>query len=246
MAAFDLGELSAQQAAIYVGLHRIPKRLLPWGFKIGLQTEQFFDASGTPLWGHKSRAAILLWALQYNVLLDISPLNAPAYDFLPKVLRSKIKFGPYLFPDTLPEYTGSAEDLIFFGAINPRRGAQIAALTPQKNLRVLPDGTFGAPLKAEIAGCGGIVNLHFSDGVYSEYPRLLTAALMGKAIWSELLAPPLLCGQHYFALTDRPSLAAQRAVYDRFCDEFAAQHRLSDFLRAVLPAKDIPSKTLPS
>jgi hypothetical protein len=63
LAGFDLGDLSAQQAAIYVGVHRFTKRRLPWGFLIGLQTEQFFDASGTPLWGHKSRAAILRWAL---------------------------------------------------------------------------------------------------------------------------------------------------------------------------------------
>lgn len=137
--------------------------------------------------------------------------------------------------------------------VRKTRAARIAALTLQHNLRMLPVGTFGAALQAQIAGCGGIVNLHFSDGVYTEYPRLLTAALMGKAIWSELLAPPLLCGQHYFALTDRPNLPTQRAFYDRFCHEFAAQQSLSDFLRAVLPAnlpaalaKDSPSKTLPS
>ena len=34
----------------------------------------------------------------------------------------------------------------------------------------------------------------------------------------------------------KPSLAEQSAVYDRFCNDFAAKHRLSDFLRAVLPA----------
>ena len=170
------------------------------------------------------------------MLLDVSPLNAPAYGFLPDVLRRKIKFGPHVFPDTLPAFAGSSGDLIFFGAMNDRRQTQITATAPLQSLQVLAYGTHGRALQAQIARAGGIVNLHFSAGVYSEYPRLLTAALAGKAVWSDPLAQPLVCGQHYFALTDRPSLAEQSAVYDRFCSDFAAKHRLSDFLRAVLPA----------
>jgi hypothetical protein len=235
LASFDLGDLVARHAAIYVGAHSFTKRLLPPGFKIGLQTEHFYDQTGAKLWGLPSRAAILRWALQYDILLDVSPLNAPAYEFLPGSLRRKIKFGPHLFPDTLPAYAGSSGDLIFFGAMNDRRRAEIAKLGQLQSLQVLPYGTHGQALQAQITRAGGIVNLHFSAGVYSEYPRLLTAALAGKAVWSDPLAQPLICGQHYFALTDRPSLAEQSAVYDRFCSAFAAKHRLSDFLRAVLP-----------
>ena len=236
LASFDLGDLTAQRAAIYVGAHSFTKRMLPPGLKIGLQTEHFYDQTGAKLWGLPSRAAILRWALQYDVLLDVSPLNAPAYGFLPDILRRKIKFGPHLFPDSLPAYAGSNGDLIFFGAMNDQRRAQISALAPLQNIKLLPYGTHGAALQAQIARSGGIVNLHFSAGVYSEYPRILTAALAGKVIWSDPLAQPLICGQHYFALTDKPSLAEQSAVYDRFCSDFAAKHRLSDFLRAVLPA----------
>ena len=114
--------------------------------------------------------------------------------------------------------------------------AQISALAPLQNIKLLPYGTHGAALQAQIAKSGGIVNLHFSAGVYSEYPRILTAALAGKVIWSDPMAQPLICGQHYFALTDKPSLAEQSAVYHRFCSDFAAKHRLSDFLHGVLPA----------
>jgi hypothetical protein len=235
LASINLGDQANKRAGIYVGVHFFTRRVLPFGFKMGLQTEQFYDEDGKKLWGLCSNATILRWALQYDVLLDFSPLNAPAYDFLPSYLRKKIKFGPHIFPDTLPTFAGTMGKLIFFGALNDRRRAKITAITQQERLRVVQNETYGTALQNQIADSGGILNLHFSAGVYSEYPRLLTAALAGKAVWSDPLAQPLICGQHYFALTDRPSLAEQSAVYDRFCSAFAAKHRLSDFLRAVLP-----------
>ena len=67
-ASFDLGDLTAQRAAVYVGAHSFNKRMLPPGLKIGLQTEHFYDQTGAKLWGLPSRAAILRWALQYDVL----------------------------------------------------------------------------------------------------------------------------------------------------------------------------------
>jgi hypothetical protein len=233
LASFDLGDLAQQRADIYVGVHSFTKRVLPFGLKIGLQTEHFYDEKGAALWGLPSRAAILRRALQYDVLLDLSPLNAPAYAFLPKFLRKKLRFGPYIFPDQLPAYRTSPPQapLIFFGALNPRRQALLAA---HPEVRSLASGTHGPALLAEIAASSGIVNLHFSEGIYSEYPRLLTAALAGKVVWSDPLAAPLVAGKHYFSLDQKPTPDQAAEVYAQFCQDFAAKHRFASFLRTAL------------
>jgi hypothetical protein len=237
LASYDLGDLAEKRATIYVGAHSFTKRVLPPGFKIGLQTEHFFDENGLTLWGLPSRAAILRRALQYDVLLDLSPLNAPAYAFLPAVLRRRLRFGPHLFPDVLPDYHPAEGDLLFFGATNDRRADLLARIAVQHPLRNLPYGTHGTALLAEIARAHGVLNLHFSEGIYTEYPRLLTAALSGKVVWSDRLAAPLLAGRHYVALDQQPDQAELAAIYRRFCDEFAARHRFSLALREALAVR---------
>ncbi len=234
LASYNLGDLAERRATIYVGAHSFTKRVLPPGIKIGLQTEHFYDENGLTLWGLPSRAAILRRALQYDVLVDLSPLNAPAYAFLPEVLRRRLRFGPHLFPDTLPPYQPTDGDLLFFGATNDRRAAILARMSGEHPVRSLPYGTHGAALMAEIARARGVLNLHFSEGVYTEYPRLLTAALSGKVVWSDPLAAPLQAARHYVALDQQPDQAALAAIYQRFCDEFAAQHRFSHALREAL------------
>ncbi|MGV8953956.1 MAG: hypothetical protein ACOH2M_22855, partial [Cypionkella sp.] len=147
LASFDLGDLAARPASIYVGVHSFTKRVLPSGFKIGIQTEHFYDQTGATLWGLPSRAAILRRAMQYDVLLDLSPLNAPAYAFL-------------------PAFQAGDGDLVFFGAMNEHRSEAIARLSQSQPVRVLTYGTHGAALLAEIAAARGVVNLHFGAGIY--------------------------------------------------------------------------------
>lgn len=231
LCAYDLGDLARQRATIYVGAHSFTKRMLPPGFKIGLQTEHFFDENGATLWGLPSKAAILRRALQYDVLLDISPLNAPAYAFLPAFLQRRLRFGPYLFPDVLPSYAPAKGALLFFGAVNDRRAAHLAQVAERHPLRSLTYGTHGAALLAEIAQARGVLNLHFSGGIYSEYPRLLTAALAGKVVWSAPLAAPLQGGRHYVDLDQTPDETELAAIYHRFCSEFASKYRFSTALR---------------
>lgn len=234
LASFDLGDLAGQRAAIYVGVHAFTRRLLPPGFRIGIQTEQYLDATGRMLWGKPSRAALLRHVLQYDVLLDLSPQNRPAYGFLPQALQRRLRFGPMIFPDQSPEFRpGAAEGkLLFFGALNPRRQAALAALGDR--VRVLPYGTHGTALGAEIAGCRGILNLHFAEGIYTEYPRLLTSLLWGKPLWSDPLAPPLVAGQHYLTMDQDDPAVTGASVYQQCRDDFARQHRFGGFLAAAL------------
>lgn len=234
-ASYDLGEVAGRKASVYVGVHSFTKRILPPGFRIGIQTEQFFDADGRSLWGVQSRARILRQAWQYDALLDLSPLYRPAYAFLPGFLQRRLRFGPYVYPSHVPAFQpgDAGAPLLFFGAVNPRRQKALDALG--KAVRVLPYGVYGDALTAEIAAAKGVLNLHFSEGVYTEYPRLLSALMHGKALWSEPLAPPLIAGRHYLRLEDAEQ-ADGRAAYDACAREFAQAHQLRDFLAVALAA----------
>lgn len=233
-AGYDLGPLADRKASVYVGVHSFTKRILPPGFRIGIQTEQFFDASGRSLWGTQSRWRILRQAWQYDVLLDLSPLNRPAYEFLPALLQRRLRFGPHIFPSHLPPFHPGevGAPLLFFGAINQRRQQVLDEMG--KTVRILPYGVYGAHLTAEIMAAKGVVNLHFSDGVYTEYPRLLTALMHGKALSSEELAEPLVAGRHYLPLA-QAKRADGAAEYAACAGEFAQRHRLDDFLATALP-----------
>lgn len=233
-AGYDLGPLADRKASVYVGVHSFTKRILPPGFRIGIQTEQFFDANGHNLWGTQSRWRILRQAWQYDVLLDLSPLNRPAYEFLPALLKRRLRFGPHIFPSRLPAFhPGEAgAPLLFFGAINPRRQQVLDRMG--RTVRVLPYGIYGAQLTAEIMAAKGVLNLHFSNGVYTEYPRLLTALMHGKALWSEMLAEPLVAGRHYVPLAQAEQTDGA-AEYAGCTVEFAQAHRLQDFLASALP-----------
>jgi hypothetical protein len=232
-ASYDLGKLADKKASIYVGVHSFTKRILPPGFRIGVQTEQFFDANGRSLWGEQSRARILRQAWQYDVLLDLSPLNRPAYAFLPGFLRRRLRFGPHIYPSQLPRFQPGevGAPLLFFGAINPRRKRVLDAMGA--SVRVLPYGIYGDALTAEIAMAKGVLNLHFADGVYTEYPRLLTALMHGKALWSETLAPPLIAGLHYLPLAQAKAGDGSDA-YAACASDFVRGHQLRDFLATVL------------
>lgn len=226
------GPLS-QPVDVYVGVHAVDRPTDTGRLRIGIQTEQFLDSSGRPLWRFPRERFRRRFASFYDILLDLSPLNAPAYDFLAPDLRAKLRFGPHIFPATPVAADFQPSPPLFFGSLNDRRRDLLAELQGKRPVEVAPHGTFGRSLDALIARQGAVLNLHFSDGVYAEYPRILKAYLRGKAVLSEPLSPPLLPGQHYFDLAAEPTGASTEALF-RNLAEFAARHSFQSFLETSL------------
>ncbi|KAF0116271.1 MAG: hypothetical protein FD150_441 [Rhodobacteraceae bacterium] len=218
---------------VYVGVHVIDRPLDTGRFKIGIQTEQYLDKTGQPMWRIPKERFRQRHATFYDVLLDFSADNAPAYDFLPEALRAKLVFGPHIFPEgpIAPDFQPTPP--VFFGALNDRRRSLLEKLKADRPVEVAPHGTFGRPLDALIAQQGAVLNLHFRDGTYSEYPRFLKAYLRGKPVISEPLAPPLQAGTHYFDLAARPTEVATAQIF-RNLATFAAQHSFPAFLADAL------------
>lgn len=228
----------AKPVDVYVGVHKVDQPLQTGRFRIGIQTEHFYRADGKRAWRLPRERFRNRYALFYDVLLDLSHENIPGYDFLPPELRSKITFGPHIFPDTpiAPRPADGAP--LFFGSLNERRRALIAALQALAPLEVAPHGTYGRPLNRMIERHGSVLNLHLVDGAYNEYPRLLKAYLAGKPLLSEPLAPPLRVGEHYFDLNAEPTADATAALFNSLA-AFAARHSFQAFLESALA--DLPA-----
>jgi hypothetical protein len=228
------GPLS-QPVDVYVGVHVIDRPADTGRFKIGIQTEQFLDSAGQPLWRVPKERFRNRFASFYDVLLDLSALNAPAYDFLSPELRAKLRFGPHIFPakPVTPDFQPTPP--VFFGALNDRRRGLLASLQAERPVEVAPHGTFGRPLDALIARQGAVLNLHFRDGAYAEYPRFLKAYLRGKPVLSEPLAPPLQPGLHYCDLKTQLTVNLAAKIFKNLAT-FAAEHSFQVFLESAVAA----------
>lgn len=244
MAGYDLpaGLTSAAPIIIYVGSHRFSNRILPRGLKIGIQTEHFLDDHGRALWWKARRWRLLRQVLKFDMLVDLSAANAPVYQFLPGFLARKVVFGPYIFPDQLPDFTPGGESgdapVAFFGALNPHRQARLEAIGQSLRVQVLPEGCFGPDLHRHLAPAKAVLNLHFADGKYTEYPRLLSALLAGKALISDPLGRGLQRGVHYLDPTDPVDDDALRHVHANAV-RFASRWRFSDLLRRFAEQKQL-------
>jgi hypothetical protein len=218
---------------VYVGVHAINRPADTGRFTIGIQTEQFLDRNGQPMWRLPRERFRNRFATFYDLLLDLSPDNAPAYDFLPPELRAKITFGPHIFPDApiAPQHQDAPP--LFFGSLNDRRRSLLTQLQAESPVEVAPHGTFGRPLDALIAAHGAVLNLHFREGEYSEYPRLLKAYLRGKPVLSEPLSPPLLPGVHYLPPDAQPTRTVTETLFANLA-RFAAAHSFQALLDATV------------
>ena len=214
----------ARPVVLHVGAHR-SERLADQGnaLQIGIQTEQMHDEAGQKLWKAFGKARLSRMVQHFDLILDLSGANAPAYDALPPQERAKVRFGPWIFPSDPPPARPPGRGLLFVGAPNERRSRALEALGDR--VVRMPDGTFGPAVARALEEAGGLLNLHYEDGVYSEYPRLLKAVLAGRAVWSERLAAPLVEGVHYFAPGERPDAgriaAVQGAMAGLLCSRFA-------------------------
>ena len=223
----------SQPVDVYVGVHLVDRPFSTGNFRVGIQTEQYLDRNGQPMWRIPKERFRARHATFYDVLLEFSADNAPAYDFLPEELRRNLVFGPHIFPETpmAPDFQPTPP--VFFGSMNERRRSRLAELKEKQAIEVAPHGTFGPPLDALIAQQGAVLNLHFRDGEYSEYPRFLKAYLRGKPLMSEPLAPPLQPGLHYFNLDARPTAKQTEKIFKNLAS-FAAKHSFRGFLQSAI------------
>lgn len=223
----------SQPMDVYVGVQAIDRPAATGRFTLGIQTEHYFDSTGQRMWRVPKERFRARYATYYDLLLDLSPDNIPAYDFLHAELRGKLRFGPHVFPDApiAPDYRAGAP--LFFGALNDRRRIQLDRLLTRRKVEVVPHRTFGRSLDAVIDQHGPILNLHFRDGVYSEYPRFLKAYLRGKPVLSEPLSAPLVAGEHYFDLDAQPSKAQVDKVFGNLAG-LSARYSFQTFLEAAL------------
>lgn len=233
LAGVDPEQLPDRDICLYVGIHRNYKiDLFDHQFRVGMQTEQYFDENERPLRGPERFRTLLKYMLLFDVILDLSIANRPRYSRLPGWMRRKVHFGPHIFPSRPVSYRpGLKMQASFFGWVNERRSEILHALPPDY-YQLLPEHTYGAKLFDAIATSSGVLNVHFLEGIYSEYPRLLTAYIAGKPFISERLSRDVLHEIEYAVIGREYTPEQLGSIFTAFRDGFAARHKLTDFLQA--------------
>ena len=219
------------QLNIHLGLH-IDTIKRAEGINIGIQTEQLQDDAGRQLWGVKGLRSIRKNLTNLDVLLEISKANRPVYEDLDLSEKSKIVVGPWIFSRESSRQNPGDGHLVFFGNKNERRSRIIEEVRKLHSVKVLPRGTFGADLEKEIAQASAILNIHYCDGTYSEFPRILLALKYGKPLVSEVLADPLEAYNHYVPINGAGDTGAASRAFSGM-SKFAVEHSFDALLQNV-------------
>lgn len=188
---------------LFWGIHRIVPPIKRNRPRIGVQTEQLYDQLGDQMWRQITFQSLIKKFLYYDRIIDINPTNWRAYQNLPKFLKQRVIVGPYIFPSEPCEYKISQDGyVVFFGSLNERRQRIISELQRLLPVKVVPKNTYGVELDEHIGNATAILNIHYADGVYSEYPRILKAVLSGKVLISDELDSNLKANMHYIYISN--------------------------------------------
>lgn len=237
-----LTEPIGTEVELHAGLHR-PGRLASFaprtrrGLYVGMQTEHMLDVTGRPMWKRHLLETIQQQAASFDLVLDLSEGNRPIYEDLPAEVRSRIHFGPHIFPASAPPIAMAADGpTLFFGGTNRRRMRNLQRLR-QDGVKVheVPTNTFGAALRAEMTKASSVLNLHFAEGIYTEAPRILKAMLAGLPVLSEELAAPFVADLHYLSVPQANKATKERLaeIYANMCCLLSTEFSLLGFLRRV-------------
>jgi hypothetical protein len=220
---------------VFMGVH---KGLGLWplrgGFRLGIQTEQFYDEAGTPLWAlekSKVRRGVRRYGRLCHALLDLSESNRRFYEEHAPDLLPKLTFGPYIFPDTPPVFRSASQNsFAFFGATGGDRRPVILGSLPEGKVDVLSEALFYEPLLDWLASHRGVLNVHFDTGTYTEAPRLLSALRAGKVVLSDPLSDVLREGLHYLALDADPTPEEASAVFAACAEHLCGNYSFKSYL----------------
>jgi hypothetical protein len=218
---------------VFVGTHMIGSPPETGRLRLGIQTEHMLDTDLQRMWRIPPRSDRVALATHYDAILDLSLQNRRAYRFLPLDLRRKITFGPHIFPDHDLAARFVDAPPLFVGWKNDRRRMVLEEISRQRPVATLDRKVFGAELDQVLADKGAVLNIHFREGVYSEYPRFLKACLLGKPVLSEPMAAPLVEGLHYLPLDAELTPEVTERVFAAL-RELAAAYRFRSFLESVL------------
>ncbi len=181
------GDSPCDPTDIWIGAHRTSRVPRTRGRRLViLQTEQILAHDGSQIWHKMTRKRILRQALSADLFVEWNPINRPFYGIMPRLLQNRFLFGPYVFPDRVPQ-RDPGEGSLFVGAFNARR-TDVLARHPETE--VLPLDAPLTEIDAAIARSAALCNIHSLPGTYTEVPRVLMAVLAGKPLVSEPLSAP--------------------------------------------------------
>jgi hypothetical protein len=190
---------------IFCGAHK--RYYFDWfrqGFKIVIQTEQFYDENRKKLWGitHIKKHLLRSNIKKSDLVIDLNPDNKFFYEndlIISDKELAKIVFGPYIFPSSAAVFSfkSGGDYILFYGGVNRRRQEIIDGL--DLNCKIVT-GVFGSELEKQASQSLSVLNIHFQDGIYTEWPRLFSALISGKVVVSERLAKPLEPNTHYIPI----------------------------------------------
>jgi hypothetical protein len=220
-----------EQINIFIGIHHWMADILPKNaINIGIQTEQFFDANGQVLWGSLHSAHLKAACLKFDVILDLTEFNKPAYQNFDKYNR--VVFGPYIFPkEQFSPLIEKSSEVCFVGALNERRRRIISEVSNQYSIKIIKN-EFGEKLNQSVSRGTAILNIHFQEGVYAEWPRILLAYVNGKILLSEELGHPLSLGRHYCALDSDLAAVNFAEIHKNIYEDFAKKYSFSKFINS--------------
>lgn len=96
----------------------------------------------------------------------------------------------------------------------------------------LVQGVFYNDLDEKIRQSNGIINIHYEDGIYTEWPRLLLAFENNKITYSEKLSLPLKEGYHYAKLTRPIIISDERKIFDNFESDIASKYQFKNLINS--------------
>jgi hypothetical protein len=222
------------QIAIYVGIHEwINDDINNGCTNIGIQTEQLFDVNQKKLRGYTSSLLTKFYLNKFDYIIDLSDLNKPGYS-LSKSEVNRVIFGPYIFShrDKHCKERGckaNSSKLLFIGKPNERRNNILKEYYSTNDYELI-NGLFFNDLDEKIQESTGLINIHYEDGIYTEWPRLLLAFENNKITYSEKLSAPLKLGYHYADLVRPIKPSEERKIFENFESDIASKHQFKNLI----------------
>jgi len=216
---------------IYVGIHKFRKKYLKKsGYHLGVQTEQLYDEFGNQMWRKQRKYRLLRDLMIYDRILDFSDHNKLSYQWLLKRFQSKIDFGPYIFPKkTIDISPFSKEKYIFYGSLNAHRN-EIIEKIGHNLIKIVKTDTYGKELSEKIFDHKAVLNIHYKEGIYTEWPRVLSAYLHGKVVVSEKLSSILEPGTDYILINDILKKNNYEKIFNNFNNKIIKNYAIEDYL----------------